>query len=798
MPIIIRIKRGDIENLNDHVLRDGELAVSRNRVMESGPQRDETIPDFYFRVGDGTSVGGIVPGASSIGVAIQFALSAIGSHSTLLEDLTGDYWTPWLMRDFNSPYAKDYRVTERISCLTPDVWESTPNIHLGYGSVYFDGTEFELCHNGNKPYRFECHRYGINPDATSSFLNGFFMWCRCHNLVEMDSTHTRYGFGIRSACVLEKDSTATERVQLWSYDAIVSNDSTETQVDGGCFRAGIVNNPENYIENIGRLKNWYGFQCNYMYNTRWYEENDATTSYIRNYFGFYIHGQDDNFIDGHAYGLYALELNSGPGDGIDPTDNPDTEGWDTTGSGVTRFVNGIRIGEDAAKAFGVTLWYLGTDDTPTDGTKGAASATAFIVNTIGHKDYTDISRGLYIQNIYSKGISYGSLIDTVYSNSDSTGIDGDLSVGYYVKNVNRSGSDVWSFGFLQKTSTGTNEFDKHACFGAVDVDCSVAGSTLYGVYLKDLAKTNNFECYGVYIDNIGNNTTSYIATGIKILEVHTLDVGNAETMSSGIWIENIFGSISGSPGITTGLNILQIENYGLTYGISIENVISSGNHAIGTKLLTIQGGTLATGIFMQDITAPGNVNGVNIRNISSTTSGGLAAGQTIYNISSVDECYGQRITDVLSTSEISYGQYMTGISSDSSSSYGVYCNDVSGIDYSCGFLASTIFGNRSFGLLIEAISSDLYAHGIKISNITTQGTSTNAYGIYLNDIITNDNSTEAYGLYLNGISTNGNPGYAIYSNDAETNVHMNLPTSVAGLSVGDWYVESGTVKIVTA
>jgi len=82
-PILIQVMRGDKEDLDTRVLQDGEIAVTRYRELDGGPQRGQSLEDVYFRVGTygADSTGGIQPGADSIGAFMLYTTSAISSFT---------------------------------------------------------------------------------------------------------------------------------------------------------------------------------------------------------------------------------------------------------------------------------------------------------------------------------------------------------------------------------------------------------------------------------------------------------------------------------------------------------------------------------------------------------------------------------------------------------------------------------------------------------------------------------------------------------------------------------------------
>lgn len=75
MPKYITVKRADVSNLDEHLLRDGEPAFSRYRTLDGGPQHGETIKDFDLRIGDGTTPGGVSPNGNLNNAALSFAIS---------------------------------------------------------------------------------------------------------------------------------------------------------------------------------------------------------------------------------------------------------------------------------------------------------------------------------------------------------------------------------------------------------------------------------------------------------------------------------------------------------------------------------------------------------------------------------------------------------------------------------------------------------------------------------------------------------------------------------------------------
>lgn len=550
-PKIIKVKRGDVENLDNHLLADGEPAFSRNRTMSSGPQRGETIPDNYFRVGDGTNLGGIVPGASTIGVGLQYSIATAAAAMTKIEELVGSLWTPWVTKTFNAPYNPFRPTPINRDCLTPDTVGNIPNVHLGNGFLMFDGTGFEMKITNN-PFRAECD-YTSSTDVENVYGSTLF------GLFDAQTGYTRdlKNFNWLTAwAVLDRTALESE-VELFCFKGGVGNfaDTTAGLNSATCFAAMAENaafpgvDPPIYNR---RINNWYGFKALTLEN----DKNESPGSaYIGNYFGFYIEDQTADAFDGNVYGAHIYGLDSGTGDG--------------TTSGVTRGYNIYRIGQTATRvhAFGARL--IGTDAVV--GTVGATEARGLSIGTIGSVTDTISAYGSDIEKITGGDVVVGHVIRQItMAGNDATS----YGAGFEVKSLqSETGSLTPLYGFVHNATDTTS--DSVYSFAALNVSTSDATGRVYGVYLDTLGSATTRNVYGLYATGLGNTTSTVWAAGVELRNISA-----ATGRTRGVQVSTISNDGTGATDNATAFAGWDITGSNDVYGVSI-GFVRSGGTVIG-------------------------------------------------------------------------------------------------------------------------------------------------------------------------------------------------------------------------
>lgn len=791
MPKIIRIKRGDVANLNNHVLQDGEPAYTRNRVMEAGPQRGETVADYYFRVGDGTSAGGIVPGASSIGVGLQYAISSSSSALKMVEDLMGDYWTPWATKSFNKPYDPFNLDDTTINAITPDILNNNSNVHLGYGYLMFDGTGLDL-RSTNQPFQFQVNTAIDTTEASSLASIRFFS---SFNTSQNWSLGVRNLIGMRSWASLDQSSVAVE-ADLIAFMGHPVNQTDSTVRYGSCFVAATVTQDTVTYPIPGRMINYYGFKCATVSNPRWAAANPTNPEFIRNYYGFYIDDQSASAFYGNTYGVRIGALDSGPGVGVGSgQDDPIVYG-DTTGSGVTRAFDVYMTGASASKSMAFSAWYVGTDRSDT---VGSTAATGFLSQTVGNPNITTLAYGFHASRVAGND-AFGVCIDNVQSKS-AVGSDtsGNIVAGVLVRNLYRiSSTNLWSYGFLQRPQTELN-VSKHASYSAYGVDSngSVATSEIYAGYFRGIGMVNAYKAYGMYADYIGNVNNTIWATAfegrnitaksgkVRGLHIHTIsNVGDSSVVVGDVTYDNAYGALvwdvtaeldvggynvgymRSNHGRVRGFQCSDIyvtstDNTSWVYAFSKDNQTTESGRIL-TKYATYHSGVVdcssgnnATiyGVYLEGLGTryASSVRGITMDNIgltdtsvSSNATDARAINVGFVGGSSATLAYGLYIGDAANHVNTLYGIW-AGSSSSSSRARGVVVNGVR----SEGAYDSSTFIASATGYVATYISAKNPAQGYVAYKIRSENSAAYGYSVqYLSGGNGTSYGTDVYGFYM--------------------------------------------------
>lgn len=700
-PKIIKVKRGDVENLDNHLLADGEPAFSRNRTMSSGPQRGETIPDNYFRVGDGTNLGGIVPGASTIGVGLQYSIATAAAAMTKIEELVGSLWTPWVTKTFNAPYNPFRPTPINRDCLTPDTVGNIPNVHLGNGFLMFDGTGFEMKITNN-PFRAECD-YTSSTDVENVYGSTLF------GLFDAQTGYTRdlKNFNWLTAwAVLDRTALESE-VELFCFKGGVGNfaDTTAGLNSATCFAAMAENaafpgvDPPIYNR---RINNWYGFKALTLEN----DKNESPGSaYVGNYFGFYIEDQTADAFDGNVYGAHIYGLDSGTGDG--------------TSSGVSRGYNIYRIGQTATIAHAFSGRLIGTD--AETGTTGAVTARGIWFSTIGATIATTQAYGSDINNINSSDIAVGHLVRTILlEGNDSSS----YAAGFEVQDLAcDTGSLTPLYGFLHNSSE--NNADLIYSFASLNMTASDATSQVYGVYLNTLGATNPQKVYGFYATDLGNTANADWVTGV---EIRNLSASSGKTR--GVQIQGISNSGTNANDNATAFIGWDITGANNVYGVSVGSIRSGG----------VVTGFNCDDVYTSDVDSTDWVYG--FRKDDQTDQAlkrfvGFSCGVIDCLTGNDASLYGIKIDTIGATyAEESYGMYMTSIGNISgSNSKGIYIYSVTG-------------GTRSYGLDIQSVDTTSgAAYGVLVTSVSNDNASYSPAAFRCSDVSNGGRDQWTYGYF---------------------------------------------------
>ena len=694
MPKVIKIKRGDVNSLNNHILADGELAFTRHRVMEGGIQRGETVEDHYFRVGDGTQAGGLVPGSSSIGVGLLFAISTAASATRQIEALVGEYWTPWKMKSFVAPYNPYRSVDTTRDCLTPDIYNSIVNVHLGNGFLMFDGTAFEMRIRGNNRFLYETDFLFNSPvsgGANSSIFFGFYT-----NTADWTGgdTHRRCG-AILIAAANDSTSTATKQHMVGAMSA-VSNYSDVTCAAGICYSAMAqtvlttnLTQPESK-----EFEMMVGYQVETWNAIKWFDGTPAhTTAPIKDFYGFKVLDQTSRMFRGLVHAIHVGSIDT------------------------THYSKGLymeQIGGSSSLADGIYINRVGTNVARD---AGAIYADGITIRSVGWYNIDansgcTLAGGLFIDDIRGKEGACGIRITSVTSSSDSTT---DLAVGIKVGNLKRLVStDGWGYGF----------------YFAPEEPLELSGCVPFAIEGYDVASGSGYGfAYGYDAYGIGqtNAINVYAFSGYRL--------GNAVTTTS-----------------TWGLFLGGIESCLYSRGIQVSGVHSDSDQTLlspfakGLDIATISGtrDSAAYGIFAEGINANnsiaagiylGDIYSSNIANTSNIF-GIYKQGQTTRYFKSFI-VFGSGILDCTTAGSDIYGVYFNSLGKSCYSAVGAYFDSI-GCD-TAGTGTSTVargiymkyIGNDasavvSQGILIGEIRGKGDSCGIRISSVKTTGTFNNS------------------------------------------------------------------------
>ena len=694
MPKVIKIKRGDVNSLNNHILADGELAFTRHRVMEGGIQRGETVEDHYFRVGDGTQAGGLVPGSSSIGVGLLFAISTAASATRQIEALVGEYWTPWKMKSFVAPYNPYRSVDTTRDCLTPDIYNSIVNVHLGNGFLMFDGTAFEMRIRGNNRFLYETDFLFNSPvsgGANSSIFFGLYT-----NTADWTGgdTHRRCG-AILIAAANNSTSTATKQHMVGAMSS-VSNYSDVTCAAGICYSAMTqtvlttnLTQPESK-----EFEMMVGYQVETWNAIKWFDGTPAhTTAPIKDFYGFKVLDQTSRMFRGLVHAIHVGSI-------------------DTTNYSKGLYME--QIGGSSSLADGIYINRVGTNVARD---AGAIYADGITIRSVGWYNIDansgcTLAGGLFIDDIRGKEGACGIRITSVTSSSDSTT---DLAVGIKVGNLKRLVStDGWGYGF----------------YFAPEEPLELSGCVPFAIEGYDVASGSGYGfAYGYDAYGIGqtNAINVYAFSGYRL--------GNAVTTTS-----------------TWGLFLGGIESCLYSRGIQVSGVHSDSDQTLlspfakGLDIATISGtrDSAAYGIFAEGINANnsiaagiylGDIYSSNIANVSNIF-GVYKQGQTTRYFKSFI-VFGSGILDCPTAGSDIYGVYFNSLGKSCYSAVGAYFDSI-GCD-TAGAGTSTVargiymkyIGNDtsavvSQGILIGEIRGKGDSCGIRISSVKTTGTFNNS------------------------------------------------------------------------
>ena len=120
-PVLIQLLRGDATHLDQLVLEDGEVAISRNTVLDGGIQSGGTVPDHIIRCGDGITPGGFVPGSEK-DTLLEFLSAVLASMVRDVDDLKGVDSVQWrIYRRSQREDMNNSRVDEWLGKIPTDL-----------------------------------------------------------------------------------------------------------------------------------------------------------------------------------------------------------------------------------------------------------------------------------------------------------------------------------------------------------------------------------------------------------------------------------------------------------------------------------------------------------------------------------------------------------------------------------------------------------------------------------------------------------------------------------------------------
>ena len=115
MPDIIQIKRGHYEDLKDHILADGEIAMTANRNMDGGYQHNVAIPEHALRIGDRESNHQIFPNSMITGMGIDYFSRLAGMAGREIPQLkTGSFTESGQTKIYNRGVLGNFPVISYI------------------------------------------------------------------------------------------------------------------------------------------------------------------------------------------------------------------------------------------------------------------------------------------------------------------------------------------------------------------------------------------------------------------------------------------------------------------------------------------------------------------------------------------------------------------------------------------------------------------------------------------------------------------------------------------------------------
>jgi len=563
MPKVIKIKRGDVNSLNNHILADGELAFTRHRVMEGGVQRGETVDDHYFRVGDGTQAGGLVPGSDSIGVGLLFAITTAASATRQIQSLVGEYWTPWKMKTFETPY-NPYRLTPVYKdCLTPDIYNSNIRVHLGTGFLMFDGTAFEMRLTENK-FLYESD-FVRSLDSVGGGNSSVFL-ARWTNLADWTG-----GDGYRrcSSILVESinDSSSTVSNQhMVGITATVANYSDATYcAAGSCFSAQ-PSNPVLDDSSTPTNKDFdemVGYRVDSWDNIKWFDV--TSTPHIGVFYGFKI---DNQAARNFSRGVHGFHI-----DAID----------------TTNYCQGMymeSIGLSSLATDGIYIFRVGTNSARDS---GATYAGGLTINDVGwyrtsNNSGSILARGIWLGDIRGKeescGIRIGSVTATGPYNNGNPYV-ASMAIGVRIGNLKANNGTGWGCGFL--VSPDTTTLDVGGAIGysvnGLDVLSISSPGDVYAIDIYEVGITNAKKAHGFALNKLGNieyTTDTYgvflgtLKSKLNTAGVHITNLqceSSSASSAKGIYISNVSGSLNST-----------------AYGIFAEGINANNAQAAGVFL----------------------------------------------------------------------------------------------------------------------------------------------------------------------------------------------------------------------
>jgi hypothetical protein len=316
MPTLIRIKRGDTENLNNHILADGEPAYTRYVTFDEGPQRGETIPDYYFRIGDGETFGGIIPGADSIGAGLQYIMAMLGVCMRTLADLTGaadSHWVPWIMKDMVPSYAEGYHDSIPRRCLTPDFHRyGIRDIHLGNesGHLFFDGTNIDfVVSSGKIKQQIKTYNDRTLLENRGVLSNSMIVYNDFTAINDFAYGEEKIASCIRFFPIYNPNSTATS-VHLVGALSTPLNCRSDKRPNATGYSADIKSSADEYYTEVGPLKNFTGYKVTKIdYGNSWYDiTENKDGQYVEEYCGLSVGATYNDTTSRCPNNAYAIRI----------------------------------------------------------------------------------------------------------------------------------------------------------------------------------------------------------------------------------------------------------------------------------------------------------------------------------------------------------------------------------------------------------------------------------------------------------------------------------------------------------